>query len=222
MIMEQKNVKREMEVHLDVYVEACPNGDITVSCYDLDVDGEGATLTQAMDDFNAQLPAEYAHETFTFYTLCDTPDLHPLMIRAVGLSSEKHYGQTDKGGEPYMGHVARVAEHCETDTQRMVGLLHDLLEHTDVTKQQLLDEGFPEPVVEAVDAISRREGEDYEQYVRRLGPNALARRVKIAELIDNMDLLRLKMLNDDDCRRLMKYHQAWRYLLLLNRLSRQQ
>ena len=200
---------------VDVFVDPQPDGAIVLSCFDPDVDGEGRTIEEAYQDMMAQWPEINEKLEITYHAECSQANTR-LMLRAIELANLKHLNQTDKGGEPYFAHVVRVSHDCETDEQRIVGMLHDLLEDTDVTAQQLLDEGFPPEIVDAVLALTRRSDETYEQFIRRAGTNALARRVKIADLIDNMDLLRLKELTETDCKRLMKYHRAWRYLLSVN------
>ena len=211
--MNQGNVATVPSVkHVDVFVDPQPDGAIVLSCFDPDVDGEGRTIEEAYHDMMAQWPETNKNLEITYYAECSQANTK-LMLRAIELANIKHLNQTDKSGEPYFAHVVRVSHDCETDEQRMVGMLHDLLEDTDVTAQQLLDEGFPPTIVDAVVALTRRADETYEKFIRRAGANALARRVKIADLIDNMDLLRLKELTETDCQRLMRYHRAWRYLL---------
>ena len=160
-----------------------------------------------------QLPERYAHAEIVYHTHYDQEQYRPLLLRAIGLASAHHLSQRDKSGGRYFGHPVRVAENCDTDEQRIVAFMHDLLEDTPVTAQQLLDDGFPPHIVEAVQALTRQPGETYEQFIDRLSPNAIARRVKIADLLDNMDVTRLPVLTDDDCHRLQKYHRSWRKLL---------
>ena len=198
---------------LNAFVEPQPDGMVAVYCDDLDIDGEGFTLREATRDFLSHLPECYAHAEIVYHTRYDQEQYLPLLLRAIDLASTHHLSQRDKGGERYFGHPVRVAENCDTDEQRIVALMHDLLEDTPVTAQQLLDDGFPTHIVEAVQALTRQPGETYEQFIDRLSPNAIARRVKIADLLDNMDVTRLPVLTDDDCRRLQKYHRSWRKLL---------
>ncbi|MBQ7691002.1 MAG: hypothetical protein IJT30_07435 [Muribaculaceae bacterium] len=204
---------------LNAFVEPQPCGVVTISCScrDLDIDVEGATLREAKRNFLSQLPARYANAEIVYHTHYDQEQYRQLLLRAIDLSSTHHLSQRDKGGERYFGHPVRVAERCDTDEQRIVALIHDLLEDTPVTARQLLDDGFPTHIVEALLAVTRRQGETYEQFIDRLATNPIARRVKIADLLDNMDVTRLPILTDDDCRRLQKYHRSWRKLLAISR-----
>lgn len=198
------------------YVEPQPDGMVSIECVEPDYlpddTAEGRTVVEALEHFKSILPEGWRDKPIDLYTWARTPQNQPLMLRAIELASEKHLSQTDKGGRPYFGHPARVAADCQTDEQCMVALMHDLLEDTDVTAQQLLDEGFPAEVVDAVLAVTRRDGEDYDAFIERVALNPIARRVKIADLLDNMDLTRLVSITDEDCQRLKKYHRAWRRL----------
>lgn len=219
-ILHNQNQSSDMEkTHdpLNVFVEPQPDGMVTVSCYDFDIDGEGCTLKEAVRDFLSQLPERYANAEIVYHTHYDHEQNRPLLLRAIDLSSTHHLSQRDKGGERYFGHPVRVAERCDTDEQRIVALMHDLLEDTPVTAQQLLDDGFPLHIVEAVQALTHRQGETYDKFIDRLSANAIARRVKIADLLDNMDVTRLPVLTDHDCQRLQKYHRSWRKLLAIAR-----
>lgn len=110
---------------------------------------------------------------------------------ALEVALKAHGDQKDKAGEPYFFHPVRVALNCDTAAQKVVALLHDVLEDTSVTARQLLDEGFDTMTVSAVEALSRRNGEDYMDFIHRLSRNPLAAQVKIRDLRDNLNLARL-------------------------------
>jgi (p)ppGpp synthase/HD superfamily hydrolase len=95
---------------------------------------------------------------------------------------------------------------------RIVAVLHDSVEDSGLTLGDLNKEGFSEEVVAAVDALTRREGESYEEFITRLRPNPLARRVKLADLEHNMDLRRIGSVTSEDLERVAKYHRWWREL----------
>jgi hypothetical protein len=111
-------------------------------------------------------------------------------------------------GEAYILHPLRVMLAVRSSDERIVGVLHDLVEDTPWTLEQLRAEGFSGAVVEAVDAMTRREGEDYFDFVRRAGANPLARPVKVADLRDNLDLTRIAAPNQRDHDRCERYRQA--------------
>lgn len=121
----------------------------------------------------------------------------PESARARDVALVAHAGQLDRAGRPYVGHPERVARDQRSDVAKAVAWLHDVVEDTVVSIGDLAEGGFQHRVVEAVDALTHREGEPYLDYVRRAGRNPLARLVKISDLRDNMDLTRLDGLPDD-------------------------
>ena len=135
-----------------------------------------------------------------------------LYDKALLIAKRAHAGQKDKAGQDYITHPIRVAERCDDPLAKIVALLHDTIEDSNVTADYLRKEGFREEIVEAVLAVTRREGEDYDDYVRRAAQNELSRMVKRADLEDNMDIRRLPELTDRDVERLRKYLRAWQYL----------
>jgi (p)ppGpp synthase/HD superfamily hydrolase len=132
--------------------------------------------------------------------------------RAIAIATEAHRGQKDKYGAPYILHPLRVMARVNSDAEKIVAVLHDVVEDTDWTLDRLRQEGFSAEVIEAIDRVTKREGEPYEDFVKRSGGNPLARRVKLADLEDNMDIRRLQTVTDKDIDRLNKYLRAWRYL----------
>jgi (p)ppGpp synthase/HD superfamily hydrolase len=110
-----------------------------------------------------------------------------LVEEARAIAEAAHAGQVDKNGETYIQHPLRVAERVEGDIAKSVALLHDVVEDTDWTLDALRQRGFPEEVVKAVDALTRRKGETYEDFIRRCRTNPLARQVKFADIADNTD-----------------------------------
>ena len=141
----------------------------------------------------------------------------PTLEDAILLAIQAHRGQVEKAGQPYCLHVLRVMFRLDTELERMAGVLHDLVEDTPYTLQDLRDLGYPEAVVEAVDCLTWREGESYGQFLGRVKGNRIARRVKIADLEDNMDLRRLRALGEKDVARMNKYRSSWEELKALER-----
>lgn len=140
-----------------------------------------------------------------------SPDM---LARAVAIAADAHAGQRDKNGAPYILHLLRVMARMGSDEERMAAVLHDVVEDSGGrwTLQGLREAGFPARVVAAVDAISRREGEEYADFVVRAAGDPLARAVKLADLQDNMDLTRLAALGEAEAARLRRYHRAWLYV----------
>lgn len=129
--------------------------------------------------------------------------------RAIQIAVEAHQGQKDKAGAPYILHPLRVMLHMETEEQMMVAVLHDVVEDSHWTLIDLQREGFPEQVIEAVDHLSRRDSETYDEFIDRIKGSMLAIKVKLADLEDNMDLRRICNLTDKEKERMIKYHSAW-------------
>lgn len=133
--------------------------------------------------------------------------------RAIEIAVEAHRGQSGRGGEPYILHPLRLMLQMTTEATRMVAVLHDVVEdNREWTLERLRAEGFARAIVEAVDALTRREGEAYLEFARRAGAHPLSRPVKLADLRDNMDMTRLPLLAARDHERLERYHAAWRLL----------
>ena len=131
---------------------------------------------------------------------------------ALIVAARAHVGQVDKAGETYILHPIRVMQRLRGADERMAALLHDVVEDTSVTLDDLRREGFNEAVVRAVDHLTRRDDEDYNAFVRRAATDAVARAVKHADLQDNMDLTRLGTITDKDRERLTKYEAALQIL----------
>jgi (p)ppGpp synthase/HD superfamily hydrolase len=131
---------------------------------------------------------------------------------AVSIAARAHSGQKDKAGAPYLLHPLRMMLRMETEAAMMAAVLHDVVEDTEWTLGRLREAGFSEEVLEAVDCLTHREGESYEEFVERVRTNRIARQVKIADLEDNMNVRRINQLGPKELERMEKYHRAWRVL----------
>lgn len=129
--------------------------------------------------------------------------------RALAIAAEAHRGQLDKAGEPYLLHPLRVMLRVNGDTERIVALLHDVVKDSPSwTLARLRTEGFADEVVDAVDRLTKREGEPYEALIERAAGSPVARRVKLADLEDNMQLARIASPGAADESRLERYRRA--------------
>jgi (p)ppGpp synthase/HD superfamily hydrolase len=117
-----------------------------------------------------------------------------------------------KGAGCAILHPLRLMCRMETDTERIVAILHDVIEDAAITEEELRGHGFGSEVLEALACVTKREGESYEDFVKRSATNPIARRVKLADLEDNMDTRRLSAVTEKDAKRITKYIHAWRYL----------
>ena len=133
--------------------------------------------------------------------------------RAIEIATEAHRGQLDKSGKDYIGHPLRVMEMGKTEEEKIVGVLHDVVEDTEWTFEGLAAEGFSEEVIVALRCVTKTsENENYDDFIERVKKNPLAVAVKINDLTDNMDIRRLPYLNDNDIKRLKKYLKAYKKL----------
>jgi hypothetical protein len=142
----------------------------------------------------------------------------PGLRGAISVAARAHEGQVDKAGRPYFAHplrmVARALADCHDPEVAIVAALHDVIEDSAITIGDLRGVGFSERVVDAVEALTRRAGESYRDFLLRLRPNDLARRVKLFDLDDNTDPLRLALISDvDNQKRLVDKYTMARCLL---------
>ena len=128
--------------------------------------------------------------------------------RAIQIAVQAHMGQKDKGGEPYILHPLRIMFKMHTDLERIVAVLHDVVEDSEWTLDHLRDEGFPNQVLAAVGCLTRRGNEPYENSIERVQVNIFARTMKIADLQDNLDVSRIPELTDKGVERIRKYQKA--------------
>lgn len=138
--------------------------------------------------------------------------------KAIQIAAAAHAGQMDKGGQPYILHPLRVMSGCIPLEQKIVAVLHDTVEDSCVTLDELRDE-FGDEIADAIDCLTRRKGEDYETFIDRIAANDLARAVKIRDIRDNMDLSRLgREPTEQDRKRQDKYLSSLSYLYLYEEL----
>jgi len=133
---------------------------------------------------------------------------------AIALVAKAFEGRFDKGGQPYILHCLFVMFQMDpTDHELMIiAVLHDLLEDTDYTIEDLRAMGFSERVLTALTLLTHIDGVPYMDYIRAIAMNPDARKVKRADLRHNSDIMRMKGLRGKDFQRLEKYHTAYEYL----------
>ena len=131
-----------------------------------------------------------------------------LLNRAVSLAAEAHLGQFDKAGTPYLLHPLRLMLRAETEDEKLVAVLHDVLEDSPLTARMLAREGFPRRIVRAIERLTKQPGESYEAFIGRVAGDGLAARVKLLDLEDNADLGRIPRPTDEDRARVQKYERA--------------
>ena len=131
---------------------------------------------------------------------------------ALSIAKKAHKGQYDKAGVDYIEHPLFVASLVDTQEEKAVALLHDVLEDSPYTAEELILAGLPETVVTAVQVLTKKKGQDYQQYLELVKSNPIARCVKLADLKHNSDLSRLATITEKDLERFEKYKKAIDYL----------
>lgn len=132
----------------------------------------------------------------------------PLTKKALKIAFDAHRNQLDKSGIPYVVHPLHLAEQMETEEEICTALLHDVVEDSPYTLQDMQEEGFPDAVLQALELLTRQPDVPYLDYVVRLWKNPIARKVKLADLAHNSDLARLDRVTDRDRRRVLQYRMA--------------
>ena len=136
--------------------------------------------------------------------------------RAIEIATKAHAGQIDKGGKDYIGHPLRVMEMGNTEAEKIVGVLHDVIEDTSFTIEYLSEEGFSKEILDALLCVTKlSNNEDYDHFICRVMTNPLAVKVKINDLKDNMDITRLNKVTEKDLERIRKYQKAYNRLINL-------
>lgn len=163
--------------------------------------------------------------------------LQELETKALSFAAQCHKGQKDKVGHDYIDHPNWVANCCNLPEEKIVALLHDVMEDCGITEDMLMEQGFSDNIIEAVKTCTKKKHEDYFDYIRRVGRNPISRVVKMHDLEHNMNILRFKdlcqvtmdikesdlrnrecyILNEKDLYRLNKYLVAYRMLERMNK-----
>ena len=196
-----------------------PDGHLSVSAYDaetfeyLDAFWEVDNLTQL-----EQLIPIWLHEMGRGLPAAPAP--FNLLELALQRALSAYAGKVDKGGQPYILHPIRVMAAFSDPVSQAIALLHEVIEDSSTTAEDLRAEGFPEVVVAGVLLLTRQAGEPYAEYIERVGSAALTRRIKQEDLRDNMDLKRLMQITPKDQERMAKYLKAWRRLEELAQAAR--
>lgn len=134
------------------------------------------------------------------------------VFKAMTIAKEAHAGQYDKAGMEYYDHPLRVMKMCKTETEKIVGILHDVVEDSEWTFEMLENAGFSAEIIDALKCLTKESDEDYDHYISRIKTNKLATRVKLNDLRDNMDVNRLNKITDADIERIVKYMRAYKEL----------
>ena len=143
-----------------------------------------------------------------------------MLKKAIDIAVKSHSGQLDKAGEFYILHPMRMMKKMDTEEEKITAVLHDVVEDSQVTINDLRKEGFPERILKAVNALTKRKGESYKKSIERVKKNPLAIKIKIADFEDNMDISRLKRITEKDRKRLNRYLKYYKEVMQLLPYSR--
>lgn len=136
-----------------------------------------------------------------------------LLDVAIQIAVLAHHGQVDKANKPYILHPLRVMFSLDTEKEKIVGVLHDVIEDTSITYKCLRNNGFDNEILEAVKSVTRDKNETYDKFIDRVKLNPIGVKVKLADLNDNMDLTRISNPTKKDYERMKKYKNAKEKLL---------
>ncbi len=136
-----------------------------------------------------------------------------MLNKAIEIAVRAHAGQVDKAGEPYILHPLRVMISRENEIERICAVLHDVIEDSEVTLEDIRKEGFSEEVITVLDCLTKRDGESYEEFIDRIIKNKTASSVKLSDLSDNMNPSRITNPTDRDEERMEKYFEAVKKIL---------
>lgn len=141
-----------------------------------------------------------------------------LLNKMLVLATNRHAGQFDRGGNPYILHPLKVMYYLKSNDEELqcIALAHDLVEDTDTTYTELREMGFTDRIIEGIAALTKVPGESYDEYKVRVKANADAVKVKMADLRHNTDVRRLKGVTDRDLARMEKYHRFYMELQLIS------
>jgi hypothetical protein len=132
--------------------------------------------------------------------------------RAIEIVVSAHKGPVDKSGAPYILHPLRIMFSLRTEEEKIVGVLHDVVEDSDWSFEDLIKEGFSDAVITGLRSVTEVEGEDYDAFILRACSGLIARNVKIADVTDNLDIKRIDEPPQHDFERLKKYRRALKVL----------
>lgn len=139
--------------------------------------------------------------------------MNDMIELAEGIARKAHTGKKDKGGKDYIHHPMTVASKVDTDDEKIVAWLHDTVEDSGITLADLKEYGFSQEVIGAVDAITKKQGQSYEDYIENLKHNSIAIKVKIADLTHNSEISRITNPTPEDLKRIIKYQKTRKLLI---------
>ena len=144
----------------------------------------------------------------------------PTLEDTINLAVEAHRGRRDKLGRPYILHPLRLMSRLSTPVEQMAALLHDVIADSDLSIDDFRERGYEAEIIEALDRLNRRDDESFDAFMARISENAVARRVKIADLADNLDLTNWSEIGEPERERLVRYRRGWETLVAAEHTTR--
>ena len=135
-----------------------------------------------------------------------------LLEKAIRIAVNAHMGQLDKGGHPYILHPLRVMMEGETPEEMILGILHDTIEDTSIAINFLQSEGFPHDILKDLELLTKKKDEDYFEYLAKIKNSPRAKKIKLRDMKDNSNILRLHVVEEKHLKMIKKYHSAVLYL----------
>ena len=135
-----------------------------------------------------------------------------IIEKSLEIALRAYSGKKDKAGKTYILHPLRLMAKMQREEEMSLALLHDVIEDSDISAEDLLAEGIPQNIVTAVQALTKQDDENYELFIARVLENKLAAKVKKLDIEDNINILRLNSISNKDLERIAKYHKAWQVL----------
>ena len=132
--------------------------------------------------------------------------------KAIEIALSAHNNQVDKDGRPYILHPLRVMLKMDTEVEQIAAVLHDVLEDSDLSSFSLRERGASQEILTVLDHLTHRKNESYEEFILRVRQNPIAKKIKLADLWDGMDLRRLPEATEEDFARYRKYEKAYKLL----------
>jgi (p)ppGpp synthase/HD superfamily hydrolase len=132
--------------------------------------------------------------------------------KAIEIALSAHKNQVDKDGRPYILHPLRVMLQMDTEVEQIAAVLHDVLEDSDLSSFDLRERGASQEILTVLDHLTHRKNESYAEFILRVKQNPIAKKIKLADLRDNMDLRRLSEATEEDFARYRKYEKAYKQL----------
>ena len=133
-----------------------------------------------------------------------------MLNKAIAIANKAHANQQDKAGKPYILHPLRVMLSLSSEAEMICGVMHDVVEDSDITFNDLIKEGFSDEIIKVLDCITKKENESYDEFIDRILLSSTACRIKLADLNDNMNLSRIDNPTEKDFERILKYEAAKR------------